>query len=184
MRIIDFQHVKRASPAFDCALFLSHSVPTAWRREHELPLLSVYYDALVATPGFKKWSAADPSNTFTWEVFLMHVQFCLFYCLYYSVSFASEQVACYERIDKARYTRGAAHIRRLQEMWSDWEVSSAVVIAAQERVKDGMPRAQWQGQAAELLPAKLLEGYCEPGSRDRATEANPWETIGESADDL
>ena len=184
VRIIDFQHVKRASPAFDCALFLSHSVPTAWRREHELPLLSVYYDALVATPGFKKWSAADPSNTFTWEVFLMHVQFCLFYCLYYSVSFASEQVVCYERIDKARYTRGAAHIRRLQEMWSDWEVSSAVVIAAQKRVKDGMPRAQWQGQAAELLPANLLEGYCEPGSRDRATEANPWETIGESADDL
>ena len=120
IRFIDFQHVKRASIGFDITTFLCHSVSTEWRRENELDLLSLYYDAIVENEGYTKWVKDNPEQKLTWEVFLLNVQFCLYYNLNRTVVFAATRVAAYQYIDPRRFLRGGTFMRRFLETWRDW----------------------------------------------------------------
>lgn len=120
VRFIDFQHVKRASTAYDITVFLAHSVSTEWRRENQWQILSLYFDALQEQEGYQKWVEANPGEELTWEVFLLNVQFCLFFYMHSIVVFGATMVSPFEEIDPKRFFRGGTYVRRFLEMWDDW----------------------------------------------------------------
>lgn len=64
--LIDFQLMKRMPAPFDGYYFLIMSVPSAWRQQHELELMNVFYDILVEQSG------SDP-EIYTWEQFCLEI---------------------------------------------------------------------------------------------------------------
>jgi hypothetical protein len=36
-------------PEYDCVYFIAQSLPTSFRREHELELMNIYYDMMMAS---------------------------------------------------------------------------------------------------------------------------------------
>ncbi len=145
-RFIDFQHVKRACVAYDVTVFLAHSVPTGWRRKNELQLLSLYFDAITATPAYMEWIDSHPGEELTWEMFLLEVQFCLLHYMPSQIAIAATTVAPFEAIDPKRFYRGGTFVRRFLDMLTDWSPSvrkessdspiQIIIEAAAQRTRD------------------------------------------------
>jgi hypothetical protein len=47
--MIDFQLVRRSIPEYDCVYFMAQSLPTSFRRKHELELMNIYYDMMMVS---------------------------------------------------------------------------------------------------------------------------------------
>lgn len=155
VRFIDFQHVKRACVAYDVTVFLAHSVPTEWRRQNELQLLSLYFDAVKATQAYTEWVGSHAGEELTWEMFLLEVQFCLLHYMPSHIVTAATTVSPFESIDPKRFYRGGAFVRRFLEMLNDWSPSSRanssqspiqmIIDAAARRSRDVEEQRQQAG---------------------------------------
>lgn len=182
----DFQHVKRGCFAYDLTVFLAHSVPTAWRRENEMQLLSLYLDAIKASPGYSEWLGNHPGEELTWEMLLLQVQFCLFHYMPSLIVFGATSVVPFEAVDPQRFFGAGTVIRRFLDMCTDWspKPKKKQVYASEEDNFQYLSPIQIVIEAAAQRSRDVEEELARAGSSGQADWAalrNKWkmEAIGQ-----
>jgi len=154
---IDYQLLRRTWPEFDCVYFIAQSLPQEFRRQHELELMNVYYDVLIAKSG------EDPEE-YSWEVFCMQAQLAVVF-LTLALIFLAPEVASSASPDadprkKKMVGEMAMRLKTAVEDWGGATAEPVVIdaVVARAKLSPTPPQSEWSKEAPALVPAKYLNG--------------------------